>query len=330
MTFAVIPAAGHSVRMGRPKLALPLGERTVLERVVASLREASIEHILVVIAPHVAQLAALAERAGAHVLQLPEPTPEMRATVEAGLRWIEERFHPRPDDAWLLIPADHPTLDPLLVRMLIWDRIESPGASIIVPTHSGRRGHPTLIEWKHVAGIRSLPSGEGLNVYLRRHMAETREVPIEFADILCDLDTPEEYERLRGFFEEPRAAPQTLRLFVYGTLMRGRLRHPALSGQRFLREAVTKPKYLLFDLGAYPGMKRTPAGGRAIRGELYEVDRRLIAHLDRIEGAPELFRLEPVEIEGEQTVAFAYLYQKPCATAGLRTDPQNKPEGTVP
>ena len=37
MRFAVVPACGHSTRMGRPKLALPLGDRTVIERVVAAL-----------------------------------------------------------------------------------------------------------------------------------------------------------------------------------------------------------------------------------------------------------------------------------------------------
>ena len=37
MTFAIVPACGHSTRMGRPKLALPFGERTVIEHIVAAL-----------------------------------------------------------------------------------------------------------------------------------------------------------------------------------------------------------------------------------------------------------------------------------------------------
>src|SRR5262249_26069528 len=37
----------------------------------------------------------------------------------------------------------------------------------------------------------------GLNVYLRQHAAETLELPVDSADVLCDLDTPEDYERLR-------------------------------------------------------------------------------------------------------------------------------------
>jgi len=202
MTFAVLPAAGQSVRMGRPKLALPLGGSTVLERVVASLRAACVDTVLVVVGPHVPELVPLAERAGAHVLQLVEETPDMRATVEAGLHWLEDRFNPAPDDQWLLVPADHPTLDPSVVRQLLRARAEGPGASIVVPTHGGRRGHPTLIDWKHVAGIRALAPGQGLNVYLRRLAAETREVAVDSPGVLCDLDTPEEYERLRRSFVE--------------------------------------------------------------------------------------------------------------------------------
>src|SRR5207237_3552168 len=60
--LALIPAAGKSTRMGRPKLALPLGGRTVLEHVVAALRDAGVEHVLVVVGPHVPELVRSEER----------------------------------------------------------------------------------------------------------------------------------------------------------------------------------------------------------------------------------------------------------------------------
>ena len=46
---ALLPAAGKSVRMGTPKLALPLGNSTVLECVLESLRQAGVEDRLVVV-----------------------------------------------------------------------------------------------------------------------------------------------------------------------------------------------------------------------------------------------------------------------------------------
>ncbi len=100
--------------------------------------------------------------------------------------------------------------------------------------------------------------------------------------------------------------PDTFLLFVYGTLKRGGVRHHVLRGQRFLREARTRPKYLLFDFGTHPGMVVADGDGRAIHGELYEVERGLIPELDQIEGAPEEYRLAPVEVEGEAAAVAAY------------------------
>jgi molybdenum cofactor cytidylyltransferase len=204
MTFALIPAAGKSVRMGRPKLALLLGEHSVLWHVVTALRRGGVEHVLAVVGPHVPQLVPLAEAAGAHVLLLGEETADMRATVEHGLRWLEERFRPRPEDGWLLVPADHPTLDPEVVKQLLQARAERPDRSVFIPTFEGRRGHPALVGWKHRAGIRALPPGAGLNMYLRGQAAETLEVPVALAEVLCDLDAPEDYERLRRRWQENR------------------------------------------------------------------------------------------------------------------------------
>lgn len=182
--------------MGRPKLALPLGDRTVLERVIDAVRRAGIEHILVVVAPRSRELAALAKSAGAYVDLLAAETPDMRATIIHGLRWLEDYFHPRPDDDWLLLPADHPALDDGVIRQLLEARQARRDCSIAIPTYQGKRGHPAVIAWQHVEGIRALPPEQGLNTYLRQHAAETVEVPVESAEVLCDLDTPEDYERL--------------------------------------------------------------------------------------------------------------------------------------
>jgi molybdenum cofactor cytidylyltransferase len=198
MILAVVPAAGKSARMGRPKLSLPLGDRTVLEWVVAGLRRGGVEHVLVVVGPHVSELAPLAESAGADVLNLLEETPDMQATVQHGLDYLEKKCRPGDDDSWLLVPADHPTLDAEVIRRLIDARRRHPEAGILIPTFEGKRGHPAVIAWKHVAGIRVLPAGLGLNTYLRLYMAETLALPVTLPNILCDLDTPEDYERLRN------------------------------------------------------------------------------------------------------------------------------------
>jgi molybdenum cofactor cytidylyltransferase len=182
--------------MGQPKLALPLANSTVLGCVVAALRQGGVDEVLVVVGPHVPELHAIARAAGAESLLLERETPDMRATVEQGLRWLQEQRRPEPADAWLLCPADHPALQLDVVRSLLQARRDAPDRTIVIPTYQGKRGHPALIGWEHVAGLRNLPPEHGLNIYLRAHLDETLLLPLDSEPVLWDLDTPEDYERL--------------------------------------------------------------------------------------------------------------------------------------
>jgi molybdenum cofactor cytidylyltransferase len=201
-TFALIPAAGKSARMGRPKLLLPLGERTVLERVVAAVRAGGVADVLVVIGPHADALQEAAERAGARVLRLDEDTADMRQTCIHGLEWLGEQIQPAPGEGWLLMPADHPTTRPEIVGALVQAAAENPDRAIIVPTCAGRRGHPVWLRWELVDAMRGLPDGLGLNTLIRSRSAETLELEWPDAEILRDLDTPEDYRRLLANWQE--------------------------------------------------------------------------------------------------------------------------------
>ena len=190
MIAAVVPAAGRSERMGRPKLALPVQGRPMLERVVSALRDGGANPIVVVTGPHDRSLAPLARVAGAEVCELTIGTPDMRTTVERGLRWLEERYHPQPDDAFLLTPADIPFLDVGIVRSLCaaWHCRSS--ESILVPICNGRRGHPVLIAWQHVPAIRELAPELGIDAYLREHLRDTKEMSVPGNGSMFDVDTP--------------------------------------------------------------------------------------------------------------------------------------------
>lgn len=77
-------------------------------------------------------------------------------------------------------------------------------------------------------------------------------------------------------------------LFVYGTLRRGYARaHRLLGDARFVSKATVSGK--LYDLGKYPGLRKTSRGDGRVGGEVYELagsdaEQRL-AILDRYEGA---------------------------------------------
>ena len=59
MITAIILAAGESRRMGNPKLVLPWGESTVIERVLSTYHSAGVEDLLVVTGGHREKVEAL-------------------------------------------------------------------------------------------------------------------------------------------------------------------------------------------------------------------------------------------------------------------------------
>jgi molybdenum cofactor cytidylyltransferase len=195
-TYGLIPAAGKSRRMGRQKLTLPWKGKNVLECAIAALIEGGVTTVVVVIGPGEIQLRTLAEKAGAEAAELTQPTAEMRETIEHGLEWIERRHRPTFDDGWLLLPADHPNIEIETVKQILAARSGNPSKSIVVPTFEDRGGHPVWISWRHVAEIRKMPAGVGLNIYLRQQAGDALLLPVNASSVLSDLDTPEDLQRL--------------------------------------------------------------------------------------------------------------------------------------
>lgn len=99
-----------------------------------------------------------------------------------------------------------------------------------------------------------------------------------------------------------------MKVFVYGTLKKGQCRAHVMNG-KFLGETKTLPKYRLNHLRAFPGLTREE-NGKAIIGELWEIDEDCLELLDHIEGHPTFFRREEVELEhaeGADAVAYFWL-----------------------
>lgn len=114
----------------------------------------------------------------------------------------------------------------------------------------------------------------------------------------------------RGGRDMELQTDSNVRLFVYGTLMHDGCRSVVLEQQRFLGPARTRPLYRLLDLGDYPGLVSCENDGWSIEGELYEVHAGLLPVLDRVEGAPWMFRLDLVELEQPAELVLAYLFQQ--------------------
>lgn len=196
-SFAVIPAAGRSVRMGRPKLLLPWDAadgRTLVEQVLAAWRDGGVTHRIVTVHPDDRQLAAVCRAAGAEVVVPANPPPDMKASVAAALAFIAERYRPHADDVCLIAPADLPHLAASVVQQLLAASIAEQAAALR-PVHQGKNGHPFLLPWSLIVEIASIPANRGLDELLDR--VPVVDVQCGPACLAADVDTPDDYRRLR-------------------------------------------------------------------------------------------------------------------------------------
>jgi molybdenum cofactor cytidylyltransferase len=196
MIIAIVPAAGKSERMGRPKLLLPLGPRRVIEHVLDALTDSRVDRTIVVLPPDAGELRSVVNSFKVELVQLATPTPDMRSSLIFGLERAEELAGDAKPAAFLLALADQPTLSATIINQLI-DRSRGSTKSIFLPTYRGQRGHPVLFSWSMAAHVRAIPANCGLDWLVDQRGSEVHECPVDDSGLLVDLDTPEDYERFQ-------------------------------------------------------------------------------------------------------------------------------------
>jgi len=192
-TFAVIPAAGRSRRMGSPKLLLPWKSARVIDSVLTAYRESRVETFVLVAHPADTELIAAAKEGGAAVVALEPPPSDMKESVQRGLHYLAETAEPNQSDAWLLAPADMPLLSADIINQLI--AADQSGDKILAPKKESKRGHPVLFRWSLAAQVFTLKEEEGVNALVAKH--NVTDVAIEHEGAYADMDTPTAYKTLR-------------------------------------------------------------------------------------------------------------------------------------
>ncbi|MGD8402818.1 MAG: nucleotidyltransferase family protein [Anaerolineales bacterium] len=191
MITALILAAGQSKRMGQPKMLLPWGETTVLEKVIATFRVAEIDEILVVTGGAREQIEVLVKDSARTVFNPEYANGEMLSSVQAGLAGLEPGT-----ESVLIGLGDQPQARESIVRLVL-DEYHASKASIVVPSFQMQRGHPWLVARDHWSEILEMHSPASLRDFLNSHTDEIHYVEVYNDSILQDLDTPEDYLKFR-------------------------------------------------------------------------------------------------------------------------------------
>lgn len=191
MITALILAAGQSKRMGQPKMSLPWGETTVLERVMATFKAAGADDLLVITGGAREQVEALVGGSARTVFNPNYAMGEMLSSVQVGLAGLKPGT-----EAALIGLGDQPQVQERSVRLVL-DEYHRSRASIVVPSFRMRRGHPWLVAQPHWSEILDMQSPASLRDFLNNHQDEIRYVGFDNNSILKDMDTPEDYLKSR-------------------------------------------------------------------------------------------------------------------------------------
>ena len=196
MIAAVVPAAGRSQRMGRPKLLLPIGGDSLIGRVVTALREgAPIESLWWRRRRDSEEgpaVAAQASQAGAFVV-----APTSRGPPRCVIRsssGSSSLAGPTPPDHVLLAPGDAAGITPGLVARLLEESARRTRAHHRAALRRPRRGHPLVLPWTIALEIASLPSGQGRQCALDPLSDDWLfELPVSDSRMADDIDTPDDF-----------------------------------------------------------------------------------------------------------------------------------------
>jgi molybdenum cofactor cytidylyltransferase len=186
--WAVVLAAGESRRMGTQKLLLPFRETTVVEAVVRTALASRVGRALAVLGADRDAIRAKLEPCGVDIAINEDFARGMLSSVQAGFRAL-----PADAEAAVVMLGDQPFLPARVIDAVVRAYEES-RKGIVIPVHKGRRGHPVLVDLKYRDEVLGLDPADGLRQLIRAHPDDILEVEVGCADILRDMDTPEDYE----------------------------------------------------------------------------------------------------------------------------------------
>ena len=181
-TEGLIIAAGYSSRAGGFKPAFELRGKPLIIHSIESMRPFC-ERIVVVGGYKFDRLRELMSEEDVILIRNDRYRKGMFSSVQRGVREIHgARF--------FFLPGDIP-----LVSGAVFRRMLACDARIVIPSCGDRKGHPVLMSSGVIADITGTPEDSNLREVIER--VGYRTVPVEDENIFRDVDTPDDYIRLK-------------------------------------------------------------------------------------------------------------------------------------
>ena len=181
--------------MGSPKALLPSPDgRPFVSRIVQTLHEAGIVDLVVVTGRDHDALVEVLRRTPSmpSIARNPDPSRGQLSSLLIGMDAVV-----RADtEAILVTLVDVPMVAVATVTRVVtaWERSRAP---IVRPAIGDRHGHPVIFDRALFDALRGAPPDVGAKSVVRAHEHDLLNVPVDDDGCLVDVDTPQEYLKLR-------------------------------------------------------------------------------------------------------------------------------------
>jgi len=190
----VILAAGASTRMGRDKALLPWRGGTFLGAAMESLLP-HCDLVTVVAGENAETLKPAIYSRGAFLLVNPNPELGQFSSLRIGIQDVLN--HGR--DAAIITLVDRPAASSKTVGELRRAFLEActAGAWAVVPEYAGKHGHPIVVGRELIQRFLDAPATSNAREVEHAAQKMIRYVPVKDANVVANVDTPEEYGQLQ-------------------------------------------------------------------------------------------------------------------------------------
>ncbi len=183
----VILAAGESTRMGRDKLSLKIGNKTILEETLNQVIRSGIKDI-VVVTGSLNVYYELFKRKKIRLIENPLYKTGMASSLQAGLRVVDEKAQ-----GVIFALADQPQVSSNIYRSLC-NKYSASLPLCVYPVFKGKRGNPALFDrrtWPEFMNLTGEQGGREVLKHLEEDQIES--IRTNTPSILLDIDGPDDY-----------------------------------------------------------------------------------------------------------------------------------------
>jgi len=186
---AILLGAGESKRMGREKLSLLWGKRTILEHCLQTLLRSSVKEVILVVNDRNEMIVRQWSKNRVKVVVNPDYRKGMSSSIRCGLKVLDPK-----SDGILISLGDQPFIKTRTINALI-GAFRKAEEKIIVPSFRGRRGHPVIFHRKCEEELLRLRGDEGGKTIIMKHPEDVRMIPVKSEGVLRDIDTWRDYKK---------------------------------------------------------------------------------------------------------------------------------------